>query len=149
MKKSTKTAKKAKKNTKPKAGKSKFPKKDLNAYKEKLLNLKDDIFKQMRNHASDTLMKSQKDISGDMSGYGLHMADVASDNYERDFNLGIVSKERRIVMDIDAALKRIDEGTYGVCQMCGKPITKSRLKAIPYARYSKKCQEKMEKENKL
>jgi len=84
-----------------------------------------------------------------MSGYGLHMADVASDNYERDFNLGIVSKERRIVMDIDAALKRIDEGTYGVCQMCGKPITKSRLKAIPYARYSKKCQEKMEKENKL
>jgi len=147
MKKTTKTVKMSKKNTK--SPKSIFSKKELAIYKEKLLNLKDDIISQMRNHASDTLMKSQKDISGDMSGYGLHMADVASDNYERDFNLGIVSKERKIVMDIDDALKRIEEGTYGICEMCKKSIAKSRLKAIPYARYTKKCKEKIEKANRL
>ena len=149
MKKITKTIKKSKEKTKTKLSKPIFSKKELEIYKEKLLNLKDDIVSQMRNHASDVLMKSQKDISGDMSGHGLHMADVASDNYERDFNLGIVSNERKIVMDIDDALKRIDEGTYGVCEMCKKPITKSRLKAIPYARYTKECKEKLEKENRL
>lgn len=129
--------------------KRRFSKKELDFYREKLLNLKDDILKQMREISEDTLMKTQKDISGDISGYGLHLADVASDNYERDFNLSLVSKERKIIMEIDEALKRIDEGTYGICQMSGKPIAKSRLKAIPYARYTKKCQEKLENENKL
>lgn len=129
--------------------KRRFSKKELDFYREKLLNLKDDILKQMREISEDTLMKTQKDISGDISGYSLHLADVASDNYERDFNLSLVSKERKIIMEIDEALKRIDEGTYGICQMSGKPIAKSRLQAIPYARYTKKCQEKLENENKL
>lgn len=126
--------------------KRRFTKKELGLYRERLLNLKDDTLKQMREISEDTLMKTQKDMSGDISGYGLHMADVASDNYERDFNLGLVSNERRIVMEIDEALKRIDDGSYGICQMSGKPITISRLKAIPYAKHSKKCQEKIEKQ---
>ena len=88
-------------------------------------------------------------MSGDISGYGLHIADVASDNYERDFNLGLVSNERKIVMDIDEALKRIDENIYGVCQKCVKPVVKTRLKAIPYAKYCKKCQEKIESEKNI
>lgn len=134
------------KNTK--AAKKRFARKDLEAYKEKLLNLKDDTLNQIRDISKDTLMKSQKDISGDISGYSIHMADVASDNYERDFNIGLVSSERRIVMDINEALKRIEDKSYGDCASCKKPITKTRLNAIPYARHCKKCQEKLEKENK-
>jgi len=126
--------------------KRRFTKKELELYRERLLNLKDDTLRQMREISQDTLMKTQKDMSGDMSGYGLHMADVASDNYERDFNLSLVSNERRIVLEIDEALKRIDDSSYGICQMSGKPIAKTRLKAIPYAKYSKKCQEKIEKQ---
>jgi RNA polymerase-binding transcription factor DksA len=91
-------------------------------------------------------MKSQKDISGDISGYTLHIADVATDNYDRDFNLGLVSDERVILFEIEEALKRIEDKTYGICKLCEKPITKIRLSAIPYVKYCKKCQEKQEKE---
>lgn len=129
--------------------KKRFAKKDLDIYKEKLFNLKDDVLHQIRDISKDTLMKSQKDMSGDISGYSIHMADVASDSYERDFNLGLVTSETKIVIDIDAALKRIEEKTYGVCPSCEKPITKVRLQAIPYTRYCKKCKEKVEKENKI
>ncbi|MBD3263986.1 MAG: hypothetical protein GF375_02645 [Candidatus Omnitrophica bacterium] len=122
--------------------KRRFLKKDLEFYKEKLLNLKDDILKQMRDVMEDTLMKSQKDTAG----YTMQIADVATDSYDRDFNLSLVSSERDIVLSIDEALKKIEDKSYGVCNMCQKPISKTRLKAIPYARYCKKCKEKLEKE---
>lgn len=120
-------------------------KKELDIYKELLINLKEEILQQIRDISKDTLMKSQKDISGNMSGYSLHMADVASDNYEREFSLGRVSEERAIILEIDEALKRIEDKNFGVCEMCEKPIAKIRLKAIPYVKYCKRCQEKREK----
>lgn len=129
--------------------KRKFTKKDLNTYRDKLFNLKDDTLGQIRDISKDTLMKSQKDMSGDISGYGIHIADVATDNYERDFNLGLVSNERKIITKIDDALKRIEDKQYGNCEMCKKPIAKIRLDAIPYARYCRKCKEKLEKESKI
>ena len=129
--------------------KKRFGKKDFDEYKERLFNLKDDVVSQIREISKETLMKSQKEMSGDISGYSIHMADAASDSYERDFNLGLVSSEREMVLNIDAALKRIEEKTYGICPDCDKPITKVRLKAIPYAKYCKKCKEKLEKENRI
>ncbi|MCF7907580.1 MAG: TraR/DksA C4-type zinc finger protein [Candidatus Omnitrophica bacterium] len=146
--KKTSPVKKAKK-TSVKKIKRRFLKKELDFYRERLLDLKDDTLRQMREISQDTLMKSQKDMSGDMSGYGLHIADAASDSYERDFNLGLVSTERRIVMEIDEALKRVADGSYGICLISGKPIKKSRLKAIPYAKHTKECQEKLEKEGSI
>jgi RNA polymerase-binding protein DksA len=122
--------------------------KELKEYKELLLNLKEDVLNQIREVSEDTLMKSQKDISGDISGYGIHMADVASDNYEREFSLGLVSNERIIALEIEEALKRIEDKTYGICGACDKAIRKTRLKAVPYAKNCLKCQEKIDKENK-
>lgn len=129
--------------------KKRFAKKDLDSYKEKLFNLKDDTLAQIRDISKDTLMKSQKDMSGDISGYGIHMADVATDSYERDFNLNLVSVERSIVLEIDAALKRIEDKTYGICNKCKKNISKNRLDARPHAEYCIKCKTEMEKENKI
>jgi len=129
--------------------KKRFGKKDLDFYKEKLFDLKDDVLTQIRDISKDTLMKSQKDMSGDISGYGLHLADVATDNYERDFNLGLVSSERRIVVNIDEALKRIQDKSYGICGVCKKDIAKTRLDVIPHAKYCRKCKEKLEKEDKV
>lgn len=126
-----------------------FDKKELDCFREKLLNLKDDILNQISDISRDTIMKTQKEMSGDMSGYGLHIADAASDHYERDFNLDLVSGERKIVLEIDAALKRIDDGTFAICPLCQKPISKARLNAIPYTLYCKECQEKLERENKI
>ena len=126
--------------------KKRFLKKDLDKYKDKLFVLRDEISAQIKDLSEDTLMKSQKEMSGDISGYGIHMADVASDNYERDFNLGLVSNERKILREIDDALKRVGDKDYGSCLECGCDIAKTRLNAIPYARNCKKCQEKIEQE---
>ncbi|MCM8819559.1 MAG: TraR/DksA C4-type zinc finger protein [Candidatus Omnitrophica bacterium] len=124
--------------------KKKFSLKDLKIYREKLLNLKNDILMQIKDISENTLMKSQKDLSGDISNYSLHIADVASDNYERDFNLGIVSDDRSLLLEIEEALKRIEDKTFGICKMCSKLISKSRLNVVPYTKYCKKCQEKLE-----
>ncbi len=132
-----------------KTSKKRFTKKDNDYYKEKLLNLKDDILSQIREQAKETFMKTQKEMSGDASGYGLHIADAASDNYERDFSLDLVANERKIVLEIDAALKRIEEGTYGICEKSGKHIKIVRLNAVPYTRHTKKCQEELENESKF
>jgi RNA polymerase-binding transcription factor DksA len=129
--------------------KKRLVKKELDSYKEKLFNLKDDFLAQIKDISEDTLMKTQKDASGDMSGYGLHNADVASDNYERDLNISLISGEREIVIAIDEALKRVEDKSYGFCGSCEKAIAKKRLDTIPYANYCKKCKEKLEKENKV
>ena len=145
---------KAKKEVAPKKERAKkiktpYGRKELNEFRELLLNMKEDILARIREISEETLMKSQKEMSGDMSGYSLHMADAASDSYERDFNLGLVTNERRLLFDVEEALKRIEEGTYGVCLVSGKPIRKTRLKVIPYAKYSTSVQSKLEKEGKL
>jgi len=122
---------------------------ELEFYRDKLLNMREEISERMRELSEDTLMKSQKDMSGDMSGYTLHPADVATDNYEREFNIGLVSGEQTILFEIDEALKRISDSTYGMCSYSGRPIPKTRLNAIPYTKYDRKAQEQMEKEDKL
>ena len=106
---------------------------------------KDEILDELKHLSEDTLRKSQKDAAGDISGYTYHMADVATDTYDREFSLGIASNEREALYELDDALKRIDEGTFGVCETCKSLITKTRLKVVPYARMCIKCQEKKEK----
>lgn len=132
-----------KKNTKVKIPSLSKP--ELHEYREQLLNIKEEVIRQMKDISEDTLMKSQKDISGDISGYSIHMADVATDNYEREFNLGIVSGEREVLLEIEDALKRIEDKSFGVCSACNKIIGSTRLKAIPYTRHCRKCQEVVEK----
>ncbi|MBI4388533.1 MAG: TraR/DksA C4-type zinc finger protein [Candidatus Omnitrophica bacterium] len=95
----------------------------------------------------DMLNKSQRDSSGDLSGYTFHMADQATDNFDTEFNLDIASNEQKFLNEIDEAIKRIDEGVFGICEECEKPIAVKRLKAVPYARYCIKCQEGIEKNN--
>ena len=73
------------------------------------------------------------------------MADVATDTYDREFSLGIASNDREALYELDDALKRIEEGSFGVCESCDSLISKSRLKAVPQARMCVKCQEKSEK----
>jgi len=146
---SVKKAKVAVKVKKPAKIKTPFSKKELKNFRELLLNLKEDVLERIREMSEDTLMKSRKELSGDISGYSIHLADMASDNYERDFSLGLVSNERKLLLEIDDALKRIEEGVYGVCLYSRMPISKTRLKVIPYTKYRKEVQEQLEKEGKL
>ncbi len=65
----------------------------------------------------------------------IHMADIGSDNWEQDFTLGLVASEQLVVREIDDALRRIKDRTYGVCMATHKPITLARLRAKPWAKY--------------
>lgn len=125
--------------------KKKLLKKDLSNFKKLILKKKEDILDQIKHISEDTLKKSQKEASGDISGYTFHMADVATDTYDREFSLGLVSNDREAIYELDDALKKIEEGTFGICESCKSSISKTRLKAVPYARLCLKCQEKKEK----
>jgi RNA polymerase-binding protein DksA len=65
----------------------------------------------------------------------IHMADIGTDNYEQEFALGLMDGERKLLKEIDDALQRIEQGTYGICEATRKPIAKARLEAQPWARY--------------
>lgn len=125
--------------------KKKPTKKELDIFKKIILKRKEEILDEIKHISDDTLKKSQKDASGDISGYAYHMADVATDNYDREFSLGLASNERNLLYELDDALKKIEEGTFGICEECKSPIAKNRLKAVPHARFCVRCQEKKEK----
>lgn len=125
--------------------KKKFTKLELAGFKKLILKRKDEVLDEIKHLSEDTLKKSQKDASGDISGYTYHMADVATDTYDREFSLGLASNERELLYDLDEALKKVDEGTFGICEECKFLITRTRLKAVPSTRFCVKCQERHEK----
>jgi len=122
----------------------KMPKKALKKYKALLLKEREKIEGGISHITNEALKTSQRDASGDLSGYSFHMADVASDNYEVEFSLGRASDEQNIMYTIDEALKRVEDGTYGNCTQCGKPIPKKRLEALPHTELCIACQSKNE-----
>ena len=91
---------------------------------------------------------SPRDASGDLSAYTVHLADMAADTYDRELSMNIASSEQETLYQIDDALKRLDDGSYGVCQQCNQPIAMSRLKAVPYASMCIECQRSKEKKSK-
>ena len=120
-------------------------KKDLKVFKGLLLKRKEEILEGISHVAEDTLKKSQKDAAGDISAYTFHMADVATDTYDREFSLGLGSSEREMLYEVKEALKRIEDNSYGVCEDCRNLIAKTRLKAVPHVKLCLKCQQKREK----
>ena len=116
------------------------------AQKEKLLQLRDAMVDSMAGVAQDTLRARAE--GSEASAFGMHQADAGSDAYDRDFALSLLSQEQDALYEIDEALKRIDLGTYGKCEMSGKPILRARLEAIPFARFTVECQSQLEKQSK-
>src|ERR1700737_3469089 len=114
--------------------------------KEKLLNLRDAMVDSMAGVAQDTLRSRAE--GSEASAFGMHQADAGSDAYDRDFALSLLSQEQDALYEIEEALKRVDAGTYGVCEMSGKQIPHARLEAIPFARFTVECQTQIEKQKK-
>jgi RNA polymerase-binding protein DksA len=122
----------------------KMSNKDMQHFKKLLLKTKEDIAEQIKHISENTLKKSQRDAAGDISGYTLHMADVATDTYDREFSLDLAANERERLFEIEDALKRIEDKNFGICERCSNPINKSRLKALPYSRLCLNCQRGLE-----
>ncbi len=119
----------------------------LRKQKERLLQLRDNILDSMNGVAKDTLRARAE--GSEASAFGMHQADAGSDAYDRDFALSLLTQEQDALYEIEEALKRIEAGTYGVCEMSGKQIAHARLEAIPFARYTVECQAQIEKQNKV
>jgi RNA polymerase-binding transcription factor DksA len=112
--------------------------------KQKLLQLRDAVVDSMAGVAQGTLRSRAE--GSEASAFGMHQADAGSDAYDRDFALSLLSQEQDALYEIDEALKRIEIGTYGKCEMSGKAIPRARLEAIPFARFTVECQSQLEKQ---
>lgn len=102
-----------------------------------LLDLREQLLEQMRGLA--------KESAETVPTYSLHMADSGTDNFDRDFALSMLSSDQDALYEIEEALRRIENGTYGICELTHKPIPKSRLDAIPWTRYTVEAQKELEK----
>jgi len=122
-----------------------YSKEDLSKIRKSLVAQRNEIVEEIVRIKEDSLRKSQKDACGDLSGYSFHMADMATDLYDREFLLGLAEGEQEMLYALDGAIKNLDEGIYGKCETCGGPISKQRLKAMPQAQCCIECQEKKEK----
>jgi DnaK suppressor protein len=118
----------------------------LRKQKKRLLALRDVMLDSMTGVAQDNLRSRAE--GNEASAFGMHQADAGSDAYDRDFALNLLSQEQDALYEIDEALKRIEAGTYGICEMSAKPINHERLEAIPFTRYTVECQSQLERQSK-
>lgn len=112
--------------------KTKMTRKELNVYRDLLLLKRRQLVGDL-NSMEDQALRSG---GGNLSHMPIHMADIGSDTFDQDFTLSLAENERQQLREIDGALQRIEESTYGVCQMTGKPIPKARLEAKPWAKFT-------------
>ncbi len=112
--------------------------------KQRLLDLRDELVDSMSGMTRDTIRNAPE--GSEASGSGQHQGDAGSDAYDRDFALSVLAKEQDALYEIEQALRRIQAGTYGVCEMSSRKIPQARLEAIPFARLTVECQAQWEKE---
>lgn len=116
----------------PAAGvKTNLSKDELVHYRELLIEKRHEILGDVGTMESEAFKQGSN-----LSNMPIHMADVGTDNFEQEFTLGLIESERKILREIQDALRRIEDGTYGICQGTGLPIPKVRLEAVPWAKYS-------------
>lgn len=112
--------------------KTKFSKKELERYRQILLQKRAELVGDVRNMEDEALRQS----SGSLSHTPQHMAEQGTDVFDQSLSLDLAQVDRNLIREIDAALERIDNGTYGVCELTGKMISSERLEELPWARYS-------------
>jgi DnaK suppressor protein len=118
----------------------KLTEKQLDKFRQLLLEKRREILGSM-----ECIEQNIFQSGGELSSMPVHLADIGSDNFEQEFSLGLMAEEKKILVEIDHALKRIEEGTYGICEGLGVPIEQPRLEAIPWTRYSMEYAKKVEK----
>lgn len=116
---------------------------DLKKYEQLLLARRKEILENIEDLREDSA-STIKESTGELSHYTYHMADLGTDAQEREKKFMLAHKSGRLIYHIDEALRRIKEGSYGKCHMCGKEIGKARLQAVPHARFCIECKSKEE-----
>lgn len=110
----------------------KLTKKQMEEFREKLVEERDQLLHQEKELEEGSLSAPQSELSGEM-GFDEEFADAGTATFERERDLSISNNIKDLLDKIEHALRRIDDGRYGVCERCGKPIERARLRALPYA----------------
>ena len=106
-------------------------KEDLQHFKSLLLQRREETTAEVRTLEDASRDQEIQGTTGDRSTYSMHMADHGTDAMEREKSMLLAQREVDYVDDIDEALQRIEDGTYGICRVTGKDIAKARLEAVP------------------
>jgi DnaK suppressor protein len=118
----------------------KLTEKQLDKYRQLLLEKRREIMGSV-----ESIEQNIFQGGGELSSMPVHLADIGSDNFEQEFSLGLMAEEKKILVEIDHALSRVEDGSYGICEGLGTPIEQPRLEAIPWTRYSLEYAKKVEK----
>ena len=119
-------------------------KSELESQRQLLLDLRDRLTGDV-SHLADEALHASDENGGNLSHMPIHMADLGTDNYERENTLNLLANEEVLLAEIQAALRRIDQGSYGRCEEChGDILPKARLKELPYTRYCVDCARKLD-----
>jgi len=129
-------------NGKPRKNQAGLSSKELEHFRDLLLQKRREIVGDMSQMEREALRSTS---GSNLSNLPMHMADMGTDNYEQEFTLGLVEKDRNLLRDLNAALAKIQDGSYGICEGTQKPISKVRLEAQPWARFSIEYARQMEK----
>ena len=113
------------------AAKTTYSKKELDDLRERLTTERGELQVQLQTIEEQQFSSTQSDISGEVS-FDEENVDAGTFTFERERDLSIENNIRDLLGKIERALSRLEEGTYGICSRCGKPIEKARLKALPY-----------------
>ncbi len=112
---------------------------DMKVYRDKLIAMRARLRGDVNTMADAALRRRRSEANGDLSSMPIHMADMGTDNFEQEFTLHLMQSEEGTLGQIENALERIEEGTYGECELCEVRIPKARLNALPYATTCVKC----------
>jgi RNA polymerase-binding protein DksA len=133
-------------NGKPRKNQAGFSPKDLENFRDLLLAKRRELVGDMSAMEREALRSSG---ATNLSTLPIHMADMGTDNYEQEFTLGLVEKDRNLLKEINSALAKIQNGTFGICEGTGKPISRARLEAAPWARFSIEWARKLERPGRM
>ena len=122
-----------------------FSKEELSFFRAHLQKQLDLVQGNLNALASDNLKRSPIEATGDISAHSTHMADQGTDNFDRELALNLASGRQESLYDIEDALRRIDDGSYGACESCGGAIERPRLRALPFAKKCLSCQNAAER----
>jgi len=114
---------------------------EIEKFRQLLIAKRNELLGNVTTIEDETFKKERSELSS----MPFHMADAGSDNFEQEFALDLMDSEKKLLVEINDALRRIDEGAYGICEGRGEAISKARLNAIPWARYCVACAELKEK----
>ena len=109
---------------------------ELDDFRALLLKQRQELLGNVSRMRAEALEKNRQDAAGNLSKFPTNPADLGSDNYELEFTLSLMEGERELLKEIDDALKRIDQGVYGVCEATGQAIPRDRLRFEPWARHT-------------